>query len=79
MMRNDSTPDSFADSFRKLYQREIDRVFDDRFFTNETFYKHPIHYDFNFFDARVISNENWYIFLDIMTSNSSISINTTLK
>ena len=49
MMRNDSTPDSFADGFRQLYQQQVNSVFDARFFTNETFYKHPIVNDYEFF------------------------------
>lgn len=55
---------SFADHFWKAYEFEVDKVFDQRFFTNETFYSNPIYHDFNFFGKHITTKNEWWFFLD---------------
>lgn len=64
MVMSDNFENAFASHFREAYESEVDEVFDQWFFTNETFYSHPVYHDFTFFGSRVQTKNEWWFFLD---------------
>lgn len=74
LISSGSFEEHLGDHFKQAYDYEVDRIFDDRFFSNQSFYWHPIFHDFYFFDQRVVTANKWYFFL---TQGKGIQMNVT--
>ena len=65
-------------AFESMYQKEVDRIFDARFFANQSFYLHPIYHKFNFFGQEINTENIWWFYLNDLDPNAVVMDTTAM-